>query len=166
MRYRWRENVYGNINITALDLFDARTADGSSYHLDWYYNDRLRYAGPALYYPSSTSKPDLTDLQTAANGFRKLTTTTPKASYADGYSKEEGFDADLPCIRVPTLTKNGSATTYYADYANLVNSAAVRAVRRRGNVHYGAYYGPRYVNAANAPSYGSWSYGAALYLLQ
>ena len=166
MRYRWRENVYGNINITALDLFDARTADGDSYHLDWYYNDRLRYEGPSLYYPSSTSKPDLTDLQTAANGFRKLTTTTPKTSYADGYIKEEGFDADLPCIRVPTLTSGGSATTYYADYAALASSAAVRAVRRRGHVTYGAYAGPRYVNAYYAPSNGTWLYGAALYMLQ
>ena len=166
MRYRWRENVYGNINITALDLFDARTADGSSYHLDWYYNDRLRYEGAALYFPSSSSKPDLTDLQNTSKGFRKLSTTTPVASYKDGYIKEEGFDSDLPCIRVPTLTTGGSATTYYADYAYLVNSSAVRAVRRRGSVTYGAYFGPRFVFAINAPSFSIWSYGAALYMVQ
>ena len=166
MRYRWRENVYGNINITALDLFNARTADGSSYHLDWYYNDRLRYEGPTLYYPSSASKPDLTDLQNAEKGFRKLSTTTPVASYKDGFIKEEGFDADLPCVRVPTLTTGGSATTYFADYASLVTSSAVRAVRRRGTVHSGAFSGPRYVVAIFAPSYGYWSYGAALYMVQ
>ena len=46
--------------------------------------------------------------------------------------------------------------------ANLVNSNAVRAVRRRGNVNNGANYGPRYVNANNAPSNSNWNYGAAL----
>ena len=165
-RYRWRENPYGNQNMTALDLFNARTADNESFHLDWYVNDQLRHRGAALYYPSTTSKPDLTDLQTSANGFRKLNTTTPVSSYADGYIKEEGFDTDLPCFRVPTLTKNGSASTFYADYANLVASNAVRAVRRRGSVTSGAASGPRYVNATYAPSNGSWHYGAALYMVQ
>ena len=165
-RYRWRENPYGNQNMTALDLFNARTADNESFHLDWYVNDQLRHRGAALYYPSATSKPDLTDLQTSANGFRKLNTTTPVSSYVDGYIREEGFDEDLPCFRVPILTKNGSATTFFADYANLVSSNAVRAVRRRGSVDSGAYYGPRYVYATTAPSYGSWSYGAALYMTQ
>ena len=165
-RYRWRENPYGNQNMTALDLFNARTADNESFHLDWYVNDQLRHRGAALYYPSTTSKPDLTDLQTSANGFRKLNTTTPVSSYVDGYIREEGFDEDLPCFRVPILTKNGSATTFFADYAYLVYSSAVRAVRRRGYVTHGANYGPRYVIASNAPSYGNWSYGAALYMTQ
>ena len=47
-----------------------------------------------------------------------------------------------------------------------MNSNAVRAVRRRGNVNNGANYGPRYVNANNAPSNGNWNYGAALYPCQ
>ena len=50
--------------------------------------------------------------------------------------------------------------------ANLVNSNAVRAVRRRGNLNNGANYGPRYVNANNAPSNGNWNYGATLYPFQ
>ena len=50
--------------------------------------------------------------------------------------------------------------------ANLVNSNAVRAVRRRGNLNNGAYYGPRYVNANNAPSNANWNYGGALALIQ
>lgn len=166
-RYRWRENVYGNINITALDLFNARTVDGDSYHLDWYYNDRLRYEGPTLYYPSNTSKPDLTDLQTAANGFRKLTTTTPVSGYKDGYILTEGFDEDLPCIRVPTATGTpASATAYYCDYAFLVYSSAVRAVRRRGYLSSGAHAGPRFVNAIYAPSAGHWYFGATLFITQ
>lgn len=47
--------------------------------------------------------------------------------------------------------------------ANLVNSNAVRAVRRRGNVTNGRNAGPRYVNANNAPSNGNWNYGSGHY---
>ena len=47
-------------------------------------------------------------------------------------------------------------------HANLVNSHVVRAVRRRGNVNDGRNYGPRYVNANNAPSNANWNYGATL----
>ena len=47
-------------------------------------------------------------------------------------------------------------------HANLVNSNAVRAVRRRGNVNNGRNYGPRFVNANNAPSNGNWNYGSGL----
>lgn len=166
MLYRWRENVYGNQSMTCLDLFNARTEDGSSYHLDWYYNDRLRYEGASLYYPSSTSKPDLTDLQNTEKGIRKLETTTPVESYKDGYIKQEGFDADLPCVRVPTLTIEGSATTYYADYVFLVYSYDVRAVRRRGSLPHGLYSGPRSVVASYATSSSHWSYGSGLYMVQ
>lgn len=167
MRYRWRENVYGNINITALDLFDVRVDEGGEvYHLDWYYNDRLRYEGATLYYPSSTSKPDLTDLQNAANGFEKLGVTTPAESYANGYIREIGFDSNYPCVPVPTLTKNGSATTFYADYAHLVSTHVVRAVRRRGHVNDGVTSGPRFVFANSAPSNGYWNSGATLFMVQ
>ena len=121
MMYRWRENVYGNQNMTCLDLMNTRVADGTDqYKLQWYHNPDLQHMGAAKYYPSSTSKPDLTDLTTAANGWKLLGTETPKESYENGYIKEEGFDAEYPHVRVPTLTKNGSATTYYADYAYLV----------------------------------------------
>ena len=44
--------------------------------------------------------------------------------------------------------------------ANLVNSNVVRAVRRRGNLNDGRNYGPRYVNANNAPSNANWNYGS------
>ena len=47
-------------------------------------------------------------------------------------------------------------------HANLVNSNVVRAVRRRGNVNDGRNYGPRYVNANNAPSNANWNYGSGL----
>ena len=167
MMYRWRENVYGNQNMTCLDLMNTRVADGTDqYKLQWYHNPDLQHMGAAKYYPSSTSKPDLTDLTTAANGWKLLGTETPKESYENGYIKEEGFDAEYPHVRVPTLTKNGSATTYYADYAYLVYSHALRAVRRRGYLANGAYSGPRYVNASRAPSYAIWAYGSGLFFTQ
>ena len=47
--------------------------------------------------------------------------------------------------------------------ANLVNSNAVRCVRRRGNLNNGANDGFRYFNANNAPSTANWNYGAQLF---
>lgn len=167
MMYRWRENVYGNQNMTCLDLMDVRVADGESdYKLQWYHNPYLQGMGAAKYYPSSTSKPDATDLASTTTGWELLGVETPKESYKDGYIKEEGFDSKYPHVRVPTLTTGGSATTYYADYAYLVLSSVVRAVRRRGFVISGAIYGPRYVNAHYAPSYGTWYFGSGLYFVQ
>ena len=166
MMYRWRENVYGNQNMTCLDLMDVRVADDDSYKLQWYHNPDLQHQGAAKYYPSSTSKPDLTDLQDETKGWQLLGTETPKESYRDGYIKEEGFDAEYPHVRVPTLTTGGSATTYYADYAYLVNSYVVRAVRRRGSLASGASSGPRSVAAVLAPSFAAWYYGSGLYFTQ
>lgn len=162
-KYRHRENPYGNQNKTCLDLMDVRVEVGDSFKLQWYYNPDLT---PAKYYPSSTSKPDLTDLQTAANGWKLLSVETPVASYKDGYIKEQGHDPNYPCVAVPTLTTGGSASTYFCDYASLVSSIVVRAVRRRGYLTSGASFGPRYVSAANAPSYSNWSYGGGLYFAQ
>lgn len=167
MLYRWRENVYGNQNMTCLDLMDVRVEVSTDvYKLQWYFNPDLQHLGAAKYYPSSTSKPDATDLSTAANGWKLLKTETPSDSYASGYIKEEGFDAEYPHVRIPTLTKNGSQTSYYADYAYLVNSYVVRAVRRRGTVNDGRIFGPRYVNAIYAPSHATWYYGSGLFFAQ
>lgn len=162
-KYRHRENPYGNQNKTCLDLIAVRVAEGSTYKVQWYYNDNLT---PAKYYPSTTSKPDATDLNNEANGWKLLSVETPSSSYKNGYIKEEGADPEFPLIRVPTLTTGGSATTYYCDYAYLVYSSVVRAVRRRGSLTYGAYYGPRYVHASHAPSTASWYYGGALFFSQ
>ena len=167
MRYRWRENTYANQNMTCLDLIDVRVEVSTDvYKLQWYHNPDLQHLGAAKYYPSSTSKPDLTDLQTEANGWKLLGVETPSDSYANGYIKEESADERWPHVRVPTLTKNGSATTYYADYAYLVNSSVVRAVRRRGYVTDGRAYGPRYVAANAATSSAHWSSGSGLFFAQ
>ena len=167
MMYRWRENVYGNQNMTCLDLMDVRVEVGTDqYKLQWYHNPDLQHQGAAKYYPAGAGNPNLADLQAEANGWKLLGTETPTESYRDGYIKEEGFDAEYPHVRVPVLTTGGSATTYYCDYASLVTGTVVRAVRRRGYVSSGATYGPRYVSALHAPSYGSWAYGSGLYFAQ
>lgn len=160
MRYRWRENVYGNQNMTSLDLADVRISDGDdTYHLEWYY-----LADPRLYSPyGNFSK---TDLQDATKGWVKLGVSTPVASYVNGYVKELGFDSAYPWVKVPILTTGGSASTYFSDYAYLVLSHEVRCVRRGGYVLNGAYAGPCFFYASLAPSNASWSYGATLYFLQ
>ena len=167
MRYRWRENVYGNQNMTALDLMDVRVEDGTDqYKLQWYHNPLLQGKGAAAWYPSSTSSPSLADLQNEETGWELLGVETPKESYVNGYIKEESADDRWPHVRVPTLTTGGSTTTYFADYAYLVLSYVVRAVRRRGFFIDGRFSGPRYVFAAIAPSYGHWAYGSGLFFVQ
>ena len=166
MLYRWRENVYGNQNMTCLDLMDVRVEVGTEeYKLQWYHNPELQTKGAAKYFPSADGKPDAADL-VEANGWMLLGVETPKDSYVNGYIKEESADERWPHVRVPTLTKGASATTYSCDYANLVNSNVVRAVRRRGYVASGAYAGPRSVSATYAPSYASWYFGSGLFFVQ
>ena len=159
MRYRWRENVYGNQNMTTLDLADLRVADGESFHLDWYF-----LADPRKYIPFGNY--GKTDIQNTAKGWVKLGVSTPVASYVNGYIKELGFDTTYPWVKVPILTSGGSASTYYSDYAFLVHSYEVRCVRRGGPVYYGGHAGPVFFNAYDHVSTASWAYGATLYFLQ
>lgn len=159
MRYRWRENVYGNQNMTTLDLADLRVASGSDYFLEWYY-----LADPRKYIPFGNY--GKADIQNTANGWVKLGVTTPVASYVNGYIKELGADSSYPWVRVPVLTSGGGSSTYFADYAYLVYSAEVRAVRRGGSVNFGANAGPCFFLASLAVSSADWSFGATLYFLQ
>ena len=158
-RYRWRENIWGNINRTLHDLINTREADGTSYHLDWYF-----LADPSKYTPKNVGASDLT----SANGWVKLGVTTPVESYADGYIKAFGHDSTYPFVRVPVLTKNGSSTTYYSDYAYLVSSTEVRAVRVGGYLYsgYRAYFGLFFRRAFYAPGIRYWIFGSALFMAQ
>ena len=74
-------------------------------------------------------------------------------------------DTNYPWVKVPTETQSNSAQ-YYCDYAYLVYSAEVRAVRRGGSVNSGASAGPCYFYARYAVSSALWLYGATLYFLQ
>ena len=159
MRYRWRENVYGNQNMTTLDLADLRVADGESFHLDWYF-----LADPRKYVPFGNY--GKADIQNTAKGWVKLGVSTPVASYVNGYIKELGFDSSYPWVKVPILTTGGSASTYYSDYAYLVTSTEVRCVRRGGDVASGGPAGPCYFTATDYVSHATWTFGATLYFLQ
>ena len=160
MRYRWRENVYGNQNMTTLDLADIRVSEGSDvYHLEWYF-----LADPRKY--MSYGNYDKTVLNDTSKGWVQLGITTPAASYVSGYVKELGANPDYPYVRVPVLTTGGSDSTYYCDYAYLVHSSEVRAVRRGGAVIYGPTAGPCFFAANYAVSTANWTLGAALYMLQ
>ena len=156
-RYRWRENTYGNQNMTAHDLANVRVSEGDDqYHLDWYYNaDPRKVTTPANFTKAIVQDP--------SKGWEKLGPSTPVSSYVDGYVKKLEYDERFPHVKVPTLTVGGSATTYYCDWATLVHTPEVRAVRRRGFVTLGTNAGPRYFNANNAPSNSNWNYGGELY---
>ena len=160
MRYRWRENVYGNQFMTAHDLADVRVSEGDEqYHLDWYYqSDPRKVTTPANF--------DLTTLQDPTKGWVKLSPVTPASSYVNGYVKTLEFDDQYPHVKVPTLTIGASSTTYYCDYAYLVYTPEVRAVRRRGYVYDGSRVGPRFFHAYHAPSAASWYYGGELFFIQ
>ena len=157
MKYRHRENVYGNQNKTAMDLFAQRIASGDDYYLKWFY-----ILDPASYTPSSSSKPDATDLAT----FHELGVQTAVANYKDGYIKSKKYDDEFPDIWIPYETTGGSGTTYFSDYAYLVYSSAVRAVRLGGYWHSGASVGPSSVSAFHAPSYAYAYYGGDLCFAQ
>ena len=159
MRYRWRENVYGNQNMTLLDLMNVRIEDDTDvYHLDWYHLPDPRKA--------VASNPSKATLTNPANGWTRLSVITPSEQYKDGYIKELTPDTAHPHIRIPTVMTGGSSTTYTCDFASLVSSLEVRAVRRGGAVPYGSSAGPCSLAASNAPSIANWPYGAALFFIQ
>lgn len=160
MRYRWRENVFANQYKTIADLFNKRVGtDNDDYSLEWYY-----LPDPANYTPSTSSKPDATDLATDA--FILLDVETAHANYVNGYIKSVKHSEEYPDIRIPFETTGGSSSTYFADYAYLVSSYVVRAVRLGGSWSYGAYAGFSSFSAHYAPSLGSATYGGDLFVNQ
>ena len=155
MRYRWRENVYGNQFKTSVDLFNKRIGTGDDdYYLEHYY-----LHDPANYVPANTNKPDAADLQTAV--FTKLDVETPHSKYINGYAKSKVYSTEYPDIWIPDETTGGSASTFYADYAHLVNSYAVRSVRFGGNWNNGSNDGFSYFYAVRSVRFGgNWFYGS------
>ena len=156
MRYRWRENVFGNQYKTICDLFNKRVGNGDSdYYLEWYF-----LLDPSSYTPSTASKPDAADLATDA--FVKLDVETAHANYVNGYIKSKKYSKEYPDIWIPYETTGASASTYFADYASLVASSVVRAVRLGGYWYNGANDGFSNVNGNNAPSNSNANYGGDL----
>ncbi len=156
-RYRWRENPWGNQAMTCVDLMNKRIGNESDgYTLEWYH-----LPDPMSYYPTSTSKPDAADLDA---DWTLLAVT--QETYADGYIKKEDADPLYPHVRIPVNTQDASTGTFFCDYAYLVSGTAVRSVRRRGLLSYGANGGARFVNANTAPSYAIANYGGGLFFAQ
>lgn len=95
MRYRYRENIWGNQYSTCNDLFatlEGAGTDGDPYHIVWH------YLTDPVYYPSTASKPDRTDFMTPA--FYRLAQNT---EHINGYIKIMETDPDYPCCIIPTV---------------------------------------------------------------
>lgn len=160
MKYRWHENPYANQYHTLMDIFNKKVGTGDDdYMLEWYF-----LPDPSLYEPSTTSKPDATDLGTDV--FELLDVQTTHENYANGYIKSKEHSAEYPDLWIPHETTGASTTTYYCDYAYLVPSYVVRAVRLGGSWYHGAYAGFSYALASYAPSYSSAFYGGDLCIIQ
>ena len=160
MKYRWRENVYSNQYKTIADLFNKKVGTSDDdWMLEWYY-----LPDPANYTPSSTSKPDATDLATDA--FVLLDVETAHANYVNGYIKSKKYSEEFPDIWIPHETSGGSASTFFCDYATLVASIVVRACRVGGDWYNGAYDGFSYLFGFNAPSNANAYYGGDLFFPQ
>ena len=159
-KYRHHENPFGNQFKTAVDFFAERVGTGDDdYSLDWYY-----LPDPTVYEPSTTSKPDSTDLQTDA--FEKLDIKTLHANYVSGYIKSKKYSEEYPQIWIPFETSGGGSGTYFCDYAYLVTSDVVRSVRLCGAWAAGSAAGFSYVTAHHGPGPSSAAYGGDLCFAQ
>lgn len=159
MKYRHRENVYANQYHTVMDLFNKRVGSGDDdYFLEWYF-----LPDPSVYEPSASGKPDATDLATDA--FELLDIETDHAHYVNGWIKSKLFSGEYPDLWIP-YEENGSNTTYYADYASLVSSSVVRAVRLGGLWLNGSNAGFSAAFAYYAPGAGTAVFGADLCMIQ
>ena len=157
MRYRYRENVWGNQYHTSVDQFCVRVGTGDAdYELEHYY-----LTDPtAIETPTNPSAANF-----AADPYVKLGIKTEHANYASGFIKSKKYDEDYPDIWIPFETTGGSDTTYFADYASLVLSSAVRSVRFGGNWSIGGLAGFSF-SGYYAPSYGTASFGGDLCFAQ
>ena len=160
MKYRHKENAFGNQYSTVADMFNIRVGTSDDdYYLEHYY-----LPDPSLYTPSASGKPDSTELATTP--FVKLDITTPHADYVNGYIKTKSYSELYPDIWIPGKTTDASASTYYADYAFLVNSFVVRAVRLFGLWANGSYAGLSYFSGYHAPSAANAYFGGDLFFIQ
>lgn len=158
MRYRYRENVFGNQFMTTMDLFDTRVGTGDAdWTLDWYLMTNPD-KGTATNY-------SLAQLQ-AVEGVVKLDYSTPHENYKNGYVTDQAFDRDHPEWRIPVVDGTGSASKFVCDYAYLVTSYALRSVRLGGAWTLGASAGFGYASASYAPSLSSALYGGGLQFTQ
>ena len=163
MKYRWRENVFGNQYKTQVDLFNILVQDESSQNmLEWYFlPDPTQITTPTNIANSAAGQNTL-----RADPYVKLGVETANANYVSGYVKSKKYDEIYRNIWIPFLTTGGSTSTYFADYASLVSSHLVRSVRFGGYWSLGAYAGFSHAYANFAPSYAYAYFGADLCIIQ
>lgn len=157
MRYRYRENVWSNQNHTSVDLFGLRVGTGDSdYKVEYYY----------LPDPTEIETPGNPDgIALAASPYEKLGVETAHDNYASGYIKSRIYDEAYPDIWIPYETTGASDSTYYADYAYLVNSYVARSVRFGGFWSNAGYAGFHF-NGNSAPGNATAYYGGDLCFAQ
>lgn len=159
MRYRYRENIWANCYSTCNDLFGVLAGAGTDddpYHIIWHY-----LIDPD-WFPASSSSPNASDF--AGESFVQLDQITEHVS---GYIKKIEADPDHPECIVPVSQTGGGSTTYFADYAYIVNgTVAIRSVRFGGYVSAGSNFGVLCFHAYTPVSTSYWTCGGGLYFRQ
>ena len=159
MRYRYRENIWANCYSTCNDLFDVLAGAGTDddpYHIIW------NYLIDQDWFPESSSRPNAADF--SGESFVQL---EPVTEHVSGYIKKIEVDSVYPECIAPVVQTGGGSTTYFADYAYIVNgTTAMRSVRFGGNVANGASSGVSCFCANGAVAYSSWSSGGGLFFRQ
>jgi len=156
MRYRYRENVFGNQFHTIMDVFIRKIGtDDTDWELEWY-----KLLDPVTW----SGNPSEAQLQ--GNQFAKLSVITEHENYKNGYAVGVETDPNFPEVRVPIVDGTGSSATHTCDYAILVDSHVVRSLRLVGIWYTGLNAGFESSNASNAPSHSNATYGGGLYFAQ
>ena len=97
----------------------------------------------------------------------KLSVETAPENYSSNYVKTKKYDPTYNDVWIPFVTGNGAtATTYFCDYAYLVNSILVRSVRLGGYWSNGAYDGFSSANAIYHPALAIANSGGDLWIIQ
>lgn len=164
MKYRYVENVFGNQYHTSVDLFNILVQDEQSQnYLEWYY------------LPDPTDITTPTNIANSTDGqavlkaapYVKLSVETPNANYVSNYIKSKKYDSTYPDIWIPDVTGDGAtASTYFCDYASLVNSALVRSARFGGHWSNSSYDGLSLLSAIRYPAFANAYFGGDLWIVQ
>lgn len=151
MRYRWRENLWGNLYSTSNDLFDVFNKTDIDYY----------YLTDNTWMPEAATNPTEDELK--ANPFIKL---SPKCDNKTGAIKTLTSDDTYPYCTIPTDV-TGTTGTYYCDNMWLVNDTVpVRSFRFGCYLSDGVLAGLFAVSARLAPSSAIWRFGGGLFLEQ
>lgn len=152
MRYRWREDIWGDIYSTSNDLFDHLNEQTIEYY----------YLTEPTWMPSAATKPAFEDFQ--KDPFVKL---EQKCTNTNSFIVKMQGDSVYPYCLVPTNITGGTNATYYCDHAWFNNGTVPdRSLRFGCVVSNGLLAGLFSVGALSAPSHAGWDFGGGLFLEQ